>query len=96
MEINDQLIDRLAHLARLEFLAAEREEISGGLREMISFVNKLNELDTSGAEPLLHISENENVLRKDEPDSVFSVTEAMQNSKFPNASFFKVPKVIIK
>ena len=96
MEVNDELINRLAHLARLEFSAEEIQELRVGLKEMIGFVNKLNELDSSGTEPLLHISSNVNVLRKDEPGPCLSVSDSMKNSRFPDASYFKVPKVISK
>ena len=96
MEVNDELINRLAHLARLEFSAEEKQELQVGLKEMIGFVNKLNELDTSGTEPHLHISSNVNVLRKDEPGFCLSVLDSMKNSRFPDAPYFKVPKVISK
>jgi aspartyl-tRNA(Asn)/glutamyl-tRNA(Gln) amidotransferase subunit C len=48
MEVNDTLIDKLAHLSRLKFDASEKEEIKKDLQKMIAFVEKLNELDTTG------------------------------------------------
>ena len=65
MEISDALVDKLAMLSRLHFSDVEKQEIKGDLQKMIGFIDKLNELDTSGVEPLLHISENINVLRED-------------------------------
>jgi hypothetical protein len=56
MEVNDALIDNLSNLARLEFNAADKEEIRKDLQRMILFVEKLGELDTTGVEPLLHMS----------------------------------------
>src|SRR5258708_7781607 len=66
MEVNDVLIDKLAHLARLKFEASDKEEIKKDLRKMIAFIEKLNELDTTGVEPLLHMTDEINVLREDE------------------------------
>ena len=66
MEVNEALVDKLANLARLKFNDAEKEAIKNDLQKMIQFVEKLNELDTTGVEPLLHMSSNVNVLRADE------------------------------
>jgi aspartyl-tRNA(Asn)/glutamyl-tRNA(Gln) amidotransferase subunit C len=96
MEVNDDLINNLAQLARLEFNDAEREEIKSDLQKMIAFIDKLNELDTTGVEPLLHMSENINVLREDEVKGTISREEALKNAPLHDEQFFKVPKVIKK
>jgi aspartyl-tRNA(Asn)/glutamyl-tRNA(Gln) amidotransferase subunit C len=56
MEVNEALVNRLALLGRLHFTETEKEEIRSDLQRMISFVDKLNELDTEGLEPVLHMS----------------------------------------
>jgi aspartyl-tRNA(Asn)/glutamyl-tRNA(Gln) amidotransferase subunit C len=94
MEVNDALIDKLAHLARLKFEAADREEIKNDLQKMIAFVEKLNELDTTGVEPLLHMTDELNVLREDEVRGSISRAEALKNAPLHDEQFFKVPKVI--
>lgn len=96
MEINDALIDKLALLARLRFQDEEKEEIKSDLEKMISFIDKLNEVDTTGVEPLLHISENMNVFREDNVQGMCSQNEALKNAPVKDDHFFKVPKVIIK
>ena len=96
MEVNDALIDKLAHLARLKFDVNEREEIKKDLRKMIAFVEKLNELDTTGVEPLLHMSTETNVLREDEVKGSISREEALKNAPQHDEQFFTVPKVIRK
>ena len=63
---------------------------------MIRFVDKLNELDTTGVEPLMHITGNINILREDEVVQDFSREEALLNSPLKDEQFFKVPKVINK
>jgi len=63
---------------------------------MISFVEKLDELDLEGTEPLLHMSANVNVLRDDEVKGSITREEALQNAPAHDDNFFKVPKVIKK
>jgi len=96
MEVNDALVDKLSHLARLKFDASEKEEIKKDLQNMIAFVEKLNELDTTGVEPLLHMSDEVNVLREDEVKGSISREEALKNAPLHDEQFFKVPKVIRK
>jgi aspartyl-tRNA(Asn)/glutamyl-tRNA(Gln) amidotransferase subunit C len=94
MEVNDALVDKLAHLARLKFDDAEKQEIKTDLQRMIVFVEKLNELDLEGVEPLLHMSDEVNVLREDEVKGSVSRSEALKNAPMHDEQFFKVPKVI--
>jgi len=94
MEVNDALIDKLAHLARLKFNDAEKQEIKNDLQRMIVFVEKLNELDLENVEPLLHMSSEINVLREDEIKGSITRSEAMRNAPLHDDQFFKVPKVI--
>ena len=96
MKVNDELVDKLANLARLDFNAQEKEEIKNDLQQMIGFIDKLNELDTTGVEPLLHMSDNINVLREDEVKGSISREEAFRNAPLHDKQFFKVPKVIRK
>jgi aspartyl-tRNA(Asn)/glutamyl-tRNA(Gln) amidotransferase subunit C len=94
MEVNDALVDKLAHLSRLQFNTEEKVEIKKDLQNMIGFVEKLNELDLDGAEPLLFMSDEVNVLRDDEVKGSVSREEALRNAPAHDEQFFKVPKVI--
>jgi aspartyl-tRNA(Asn)/glutamyl-tRNA(Gln) amidotransferase subunit C len=96
MEVNDALIDNLSNLARLEFNTTEKEGIKKDLQRMIHFVEKLGELDTTGVEPLLHMSPVTNVLREDTPTGSVSREEALANATEADGAYFKVPKVIKK
>lgn len=80
----------------LEFSDEEREEIKADLEKMIGFVDKLKELDTTGVEPLLHMSNDINVLREDIPSNMVSRDDALKNAPQHDDVFFKVPKVIKK
>ncbi|HEY1870867.1 MAG TPA: Asp-tRNA(Asn)/Glu-tRNA(Gln) amidotransferase subunit GatC [Chitinophagaceae bacterium] len=96
MEVNDALVDKLAHLARLKFDAVEKKEIKNDLQKMIAFVEKLNELDTTGVEPLLHMTDEVNILRDDEVKGSITREEALRNAPVHDEQFFEVPKVIRK
>jgi aspartyl-tRNA(Asn)/glutamyl-tRNA(Gln) amidotransferase subunit C len=94
MEVTNSLIDKLSNLSRLQFSELEKEEIKGDLQKMISFVEKLNELNLEGVEPLLHIAEEINVLREDEVKGQLEREQALKNAPLDDGQFFKVPKVI--
>lgn len=96
MLVNDALIDKLARLSRLSFDEAEKEEIKNDLQKMISFVEKLNELDLSNVEPLVHVTDAVNVFREDEIKGSISREDAFRNAPVHDGSYFKVPKVIKK
>lgn len=96
MNINDALINKLANLSRLEFVDEEKEEIKNDLEKMIGFIDKLNELDTTGVSPLLHMSDNVNIFRKDEIKGEISKEQVFKNAPLHDGEFFKVPKVIKK
>ena len=94
--MNDAMVEKLAHLSRLEFNAEEKLEIRNDLQRMIAFVEKLNELDLDGVEPLIHMSDEVNVLRADEIKGSIDRNEALKNTPVHDEQFIKVPKVISK
>jgi aspartyl-tRNA(Asn)/glutamyl-tRNA(Gln) amidotransferase subunit C len=94
MEVNDALVDKLAHLARLKFEASEKEAIKNDLQKMIAFVEKLDELDTTDIPPLLHMTTETKVLREDKIEGSISREEALKNAPSHDDKFFKVPKVL--
>jgi aspartyl-tRNA(Asn)/glutamyl-tRNA(Gln) amidotransferase subunit C len=96
MIVNDELVSHLANLSRLHFNEDEKGEIREDLQRIISFVDKLNELDTTGLEPVLHMSTEVNQLRKDEVKGSVTAELALSNAGDPYGSFFTVPKVIRK
>ena len=96
MEVNDEMVEKLANLARLQFNETEKQGLKNDLQKMIQFVEKLNELDTKGVEPLLHMSDSVNVLREDEVKGSIERSEGLKNAPVQDGIFFKVPKVIKK
>jgi aspartyl-tRNA(Asn)/glutamyl-tRNA(Gln) amidotransferase subunit C len=96
MELNKEMVNKLATLARLDFNKEEAESIRKDLQQMISFVEKLNEIDTTGVEPLTHISHTENSLREDVVKGSVDNAKALKNAPATLNEFFTVPKVIKK
>lgn len=94
--ITNETIDKIAHLARLEFENDAQEEIAKDMNRMLDFVDKLNELNTDNVEPLIYISKENNVLREDEVKHDITQKEALRNAPQKDSDYFKVPKVVEK
>ncbi|MGY8987499.1 MAG: Asp-tRNA(Asn)/Glu-tRNA(Gln) amidotransferase subunit GatC [Flavobacteriales bacterium] len=96
MEVNNKLIQDIAKLAKLEFDKKSTEEMKGDLEKILSFVDKLNEIDTKGVEPLIYMSDEVNVLRADEITEETSQEDALKNAPQKDSDYFKVPTVLKK
>ncbi|MCH2232693.1 MAG: Asp-tRNA(Asn)/Glu-tRNA(Gln) amidotransferase subunit GatC [Crocinitomicaceae bacterium] len=94
MEITNDLIEHIAHLARLEFNGEENERIKADLENIISFVDQLQKVDTEGLEPLVYMTEEINVLREDTPAVTVTQEEALKNAPNKDSDYFKIPKVL--
>jgi len=94
MEVDDALIDNLSDLACLEFNKEEKEGIRKDLQRMVSFVEKLSELDLAGVNPVLQMSEETDVFRKDLVLESPERAALLANAPDADQSYFKVPKVI--
>ncbi len=96
MKINTETVDSIAHLARLEFGNEAKEQIMKDMNNMLAFVDKLNELDTSNIEPLIYMSDEVNVMREDEVKQEITQQEALKNAPKHDSDYFKVPRMIEK
>ncbi|MFY9309737.1 MAG: Asp-tRNA(Asn)/Glu-tRNA(Gln) amidotransferase subunit GatC [Bacteroidia bacterium] len=96
MKINTDTVDKIAHLARLEFENEAKEQIVKDMNNMLAFVDKLSELDTSNVEPLIYMSDEVNVLREDEVKQEITQQEALKNAPKHDSDYFKVPRMIEK
>lgn len=93
-KIDMNTVDQIAHLARLEFDQQAKEEIANDMNRMLSFVDKLNELNTDNVEPLIYMTHEQNVLRPDVPEKTITQKEALKNAPKKDSDYFKAPKVI--
>jgi aspartyl-tRNA(Asn)/glutamyl-tRNA(Gln) amidotransferase subunit C len=93
-KIDIKTVDEVAHLARLEFNDSSKAEILNDMNRMLSFVDKLSELNTENVEPLIYMTNERNILREDVPEITLTQKEALKNAPKKDSDYFKAPKVI--
>ncbi len=96
MTIDKETVDKIAHLARLELSAGETDEMIKDMSKILDFMAKLNEIDTSGIEPLVYMTDEVNVLRDDVVKQQITHQEALLNAPKHDDDYFLVAKVIEK
>lgn len=97
MKLDDATLDRIAELAKLDFSdPSARAAILLDMERVLGFVAKLEELDTAGVEPLIFMTEGEDVLRDDVANLEMTKAEALMNSPVKDSDYFKVPRVVDK
>ncbi len=104
--VTDALIDKLSTLARLEFEGPARAQIKADLERMLSFVEQVQAVDTTGVEPLIHLTDELNDLevidtpqahlRADEPAEPIAHSDALRGAPKADSDYFRVPKVVEK
>ncbi len=96
MKIDENMIDKIAKLSMLEFDAKQKNAIINDMNKMLEFVGKLNQINTDDVEPLIHISNEKNILRKDSSNTYISQKQALKNAPMKDSTYFKIPKVLDK
>ncbi len=96
MEITNDIIDHIAHLSRLEFEGEKKEAIRDDLQRIVSFMDKLQEVDTDNVEPLIFMTNEVDHLRDDVPEVSVSQDEALKNAPKKDSDYFRIPKVLDK
>jgi aspartyl-tRNA(Asn)/glutamyl-tRNA(Gln) amidotransferase subunit C len=97
VKLTEQEVRRVAELANLALTNAEIERMARDLSDILTHVDKLNELDTSNVEPMSQVlfdADDTATLRKDEERPCLSNAEAVGNAPLSGQGYFKVPKVI--
>lgn len=92
--ITSEQIEHIARLARLRFTEEKLAGFTLQFNQILEYVEKLNEVDTTGIEPMESLLETTNVLREDEPGAMLPPAEALRNAPKKTEGFFSVPKVI--
>lgn len=93
-KIDESQVRKVAQLSRLELDEKEVEQFSGELSAIIEYIEKLNELDVDGVEPLAHCLEIHNVFREDVIKPSLDNEQAIANAPDRHDGYFKVPKVL--
>jgi aspartyl-tRNA(Asn)/glutamyl-tRNA(Gln) amidotransferase subunit C len=94
MKISRQEVEHVAHLARLNLSEEELEKMTGQLDKILSYVAKLEELDTTGIEPTTHAFSITNAFREDIPQSSLSQEDSLRNCAVKNNEAFIVPRIL--
>ncbi len=99
MKITREDVLKVAALANLELSPAEVDTYRGHLDDILTYIDKLNEIDTSGIEPLTQVvaaSNDDSALREDIIVRADIITEVLQGAPDPDPPYFRVPRVIEK
>ena len=95
MKVDTKTLHKMAHLARLEVRADEETGLLISLNGVLDWMEQLNEVDTTGVAPLMHMSDElANVLRPDEVANQLLRAQALVNAPDHDAQFVRVPKVL--
>jgi aspartyl-tRNA(Asn)/glutamyl-tRNA(Gln) amidotransferase subunit C len=94
MQIDKETVDRVAGLARLSFNEEGKEKMRTELNKIVSFFEKLNEIDTEGVEPLIFMTDEVNAFREDNAYTEITRDEALKNAPQKDSDYFKVPKFL--
>ncbi len=94
MKISRKEVEHVASLARLNMSEKELERMTGQLDTILSYVDKLDELETTGVTPTTHAFSINNAFREDEVQESLSVKEALANGPNENGEAFVVPRII--
>ena len=92
--VDDATIEYVGILAKLELSREEREAAKRDMSRLLDYVDKLNELDTEGVEPMSHLFPVHNVFREDEVINADSREQILANAPEQKDGAFKVPRTI--
>ena len=94
MQITGEILEHIAEMARLRFDGAEKEKLATMLEKILTCVDKLNELDTTGVEPMKHVVSTWNIFREDEVKESMDIKKLLENAPSHEDGFFKVPRAV--
>ena len=94
MELTRQEVQRVALLAQIRLTSEELEQLTDQLHNILQYMQKLRELDTSEIEPFIHAVKVSNVLREDIVSNIPNTNAILANAPAKSKTFFRVPKII--
>ncbi|KQR67443.1 Asp-tRNA(Asn)/Glu-tRNA(Gln) amidotransferase subunit GatC [Pedobacter sp. Leaf176] len=96
MNLDSKTIHKIAELARIHIGESEVDTLIPEMNKILSFMEKLNELDTTDVKPLVYMNEATNVWREDEVQQDIATFDGLKNAAKHSDQFFMVPKIIEK
>jgi len=94
MKVDKETVAKIAHLSRLELKNADLDKMQKDLSNTLEWVDKLNELNTDNIEPLVSMSDNQNIMREDVTKEHISHNDALKNAPKKDSDYIRVPKVL--
>ncbi len=94
MLVDRETLYKVAHLSRLEIKPENEQEFLEGLTSMVEWVAQLQQVNTEGIEPLIHVSQEVNRIREDENEPHLTHERALKNAPAKDSDYFRVPKVL--
>ncbi len=94
MKFDENVIEKTAKLARLELSEKEKSEFTKQLSDILSYVEKINELDTESVKPADHIVDLKNVFREDRAGKSIDISKIEEIAPAFENGHFVVPKII--
>lgn len=94
MKLDVETLQKIAHLSRLEINEKDTDQMLRDMSNMLTFVEKLNEVDTDGVAPLTTMSHEINCLRNDVAKVDLTHDEVLSNAPKKDEDYFRVPKVL--
>ncbi len=94
MKHNLKEIKDLANLAKLDLTESDIQNITLDFEKMLNFIHQLNNINTDGVKPLIHVHDKTNILREDVVVQKDIKTSILERSSNHNTDYFKVPKVV--
>ena len=93
-KITDETIDYVGILAKLKLSEQEREDAKADMQKMLDYIDKLNELDTAGVEPMTHVFPVKNVVREDVVVNGDDREQMLANAPEQRDGQYQVPKTV--
>ena len=93
-KIDEIQVRKVAKLSRLDLTDSEIKEFTGQLEAILEYVDKMNQLDTEGVEPLAHCLPISNCLREDKARDSLGAEKILANAPQRDGDFFKVPRIL--
>jgi len=93
VKINKPLLQKMAHLAQLEVDVHNEETLLEDLNKIVTWIEKLKELDTTGVNPLVTMTLEHNVFQEDIPQASLAHEKGLANAPSKDSNYFRVPQV---
>jgi aspartyl-tRNA(Asn)/glutamyl-tRNA(Gln) amidotransferase subunit C len=94
MKLDAETLKKIAHLSRLEIDEKDTDQMLHDMSNMLTFVEKLKEVNTDGIEPLTTMSLEVNAFREDVARPDLSHVQVLQGAPKKDSDYFRVPKVL--